>query len=270
MSEQPTVGLQLHPIVPVTHLESALSYFCNVLGFDSQWKYGEPPSYGGVSFGHVGINFRTVEPANLLPYSLRCYVTVKGIDTLWNKHSVNGAQVKGEVTLMPWGMREFLVETPFGVDLTFGEASMGDRKPKRTDLQNVTVMIAKPEPEEFRELMVAIGWGNSSEAKEPERLLSSFYGMIIARDGTKLIGCAGLERVRDSIFLISDVCVLPEYRGNGIGKRLMAGVDTWLEAHKTKGMIVFLFTTSDKVEFYRHFGYRGTESGWHGLYKFVT
>ncbi|MGH2638713.1 MAG: GNAT family N-acetyltransferase, partial [Rhabdochlamydiaceae bacterium] len=179
------------------------------------------------------------------------------------------AKLNGPVLSTPWGTLEYMVETPFGVDLTFAERTMGERKVKRSDLQNVTVMIAMPGAEEFRELLISIGWGNSTEAKEPEKYLNSFYGMVIARDGEKLIGCAGLERVRDSIVLISDVCVLPEYQGNGIGKRIMAGVDTWLEAHKTKDMLVFLFTTSEKVEFYKQFGYRGSESGWHGLYKFV-
>lgn len=270
MNDDSVVGMQIQPILPVSDLEAAIQYFCTVLGFENSWKHGEPPIYGGVTLGSAGVHFQYFADYELPKHAPRCYFSVKGVQKLYKRQLAAGGNLVSEPLETGWRTLEYTVITPYGLDITFAERIMGKRKQVRNDLQNVTVTIGKPEPYEFRDLMCSVGWQNSSEAKEPAKYLGEFYGMVIARDGHQLIGCGVIERVRDSVLLISDVCVRPQYQGNGIGKRILAGVDTWLALYKTPDMIVFLFTTHEKMDLYRQFGYLGPESAYSGMYKFPT
>lgn len=71
---------------------------------------------------------------------------------------------------------------------------------------------------------------------------------LIARDGSQIVGCAGLERYGETALLRS-LAVVPERRRSGLGKRLTAQI---LELAKAAGIreVVLLTTTArDFFEF---------------------
>lgn len=55
---------------------------------------------------------------------------------------------------------------------------------------------------------------------------------LVAKDGNRIVGCAGLKKLEDGICEMKRLYVLDEYKGQGIGKRLVSRI---LEEGAAKG-----------------------------------
>ena len=108
------------PILAVDDLAEALDYYQRVLGFNVEWKWGEPPYLASVCRNHVEVNL-SLSPQSR-PAASKVYFQMTGVDTYYSELTRAGA--KGAVPLgdRPYGMRDFRIVDPSGNELSFGEA----------------------------------------------------------------------------------------------------------------------------------------------------
>ena len=106
------------PVLKVADVAKAMTYYKDVLGFQEEFKAGEPLTYGGVARGkvvfHLSQHDGAIEKGAV-------YVYVKGVDTLHEEFKKKGAQITEGPIDRPYAMREFVVKTPDGHVLTFAE-----------------------------------------------------------------------------------------------------------------------------------------------------
>lgn len=104
------------PIFPVRDLPRSLAYYRDVLGFEVDWVYGEPPDFASVSRGK-GVLFLGVDDAT--PGSWVMFFT-RDVDALHREIAGRGAIVRMAPRDMPWGVREMQVADPDGNIMRFG------------------------------------------------------------------------------------------------------------------------------------------------------
>ena len=86
----------------------------------------------------------------------------------------------------------------------------------------------------------------------PEGVAEHLNGFLVARDGNRVVGCAGLERYHE-LGLLRSVAVSPDHQQGGLGSRLTAAL---LEGAANSGVEeVVLLTTAARDFFARRFGF---------------
>ena len=80
---------------------------------------------------------------------------------------------------------------------------------------------------------------------------------IVLTDDTFPVATCRLYPLGDSSAMIGRVVVLPEYRGRGLGKRVMSEAEGWIrELGFTKAVVE---SRDVALDFYRHLGYEVTD-----------
>jgi amino-acid N-acetyltransferase len=75
---------------------------------------------------------------------------------------------------------------------------------------------------------------------------------LVARDGERLIACGGAE-AHQFAALIRSIAVLPEYRGSGIGRRLVRQL---IDRLASRGLREFYLLTTNAEEYFKKRGFR--------------
>ena len=75
---------------------------------------------------------------------------------------------------------------------------------------------------------------------------------LVARDGERLVACGGAEAYQFAA-LIRSVAVLPEYRGHGIGRRIVRQL---LDRLASRGLREFYLLTTTAEEYFRRRGFK--------------
>lgn len=81
-----------------------------------------------------------------------------------------------------------------------------------------------------------------------------FADFIVAEDTNGIEGAVGLEKY-DSVALLRSAVVAPEYRGSGVGKRLVEQV---LERAEEDGIGELYLLTTTAEKYFPRFGFRAT------------
>jgi catechol 2,3-dioxygenase-like lactoylglutathione lyase family enzyme len=112
------VGVErIVPIIKVSDLDTALNFYCSVLGFDKDFHYRaspDGPDYVGVSLNHLstfsgdGMGLATI------------YLYVDDVDGLYARFCARGLPKDREPINQAWGQREVYVQDPDGNTLRFG------------------------------------------------------------------------------------------------------------------------------------------------------
>lgn len=108
------------PILSVTHLEDALKYYEQVLGFQIGWEWGDPPHRASVCRDHVEVNLSQSSEAN--PRISKVYFQMSGVDAFYRRIEGAGAKISVPLGDRAYGMRDFRIVDPSGNELSFGEA----------------------------------------------------------------------------------------------------------------------------------------------------
>ena len=74
-------------------------------------------------------------------------------------------------------------------------------------------------PEEYMQLRAAVGW-MQFPLEQAKACVEKAYVMLCVRDGEEPVGLVRLLWDGGYIAFLSDVIVIPEYQGQGIGRRL--------------------------------------------------
>ena len=87
--------------------------------------------------------------------------------------------------------------------------------------------------------------------------------LLSARMGGKTVGMARVVGDRGYVMLIVDVIVLPEYRGRGIGTKLMEELMRRIEGliRDGEGAMVQLMSAKGRENFYKRFGFTERPDG---------
>lgn len=116
-------------------LQRTLTYYRDMLGFATDFCYGNPPHFAGMSRdGHM-IYLRHVEP--ITPWRadkyeselLDAYLHVDDVKTLYAEMQGKGVAMERKLCLMPWRQIEFVVRDCDGRLLCFGQGAAGKAAP---------------------------------------------------------------------------------------------------------------------------------------------
>ena len=112
------------PILDVRHIEEAISFYVDRLGFDVDFRYEkDPENYAGVRRGDVRLHMHRQEEEHLhngAAGRVRFRVPVDDPDALYSEFKVMGVFDDDiEVRDTEWGTREFGFKDPDGNSLVF-------------------------------------------------------------------------------------------------------------------------------------------------------
>ena len=110
-----------------TKLEETFKWYKDKLGFETDFIYGEPPSYGGMVRDGQRIFFRhqdAVRPFEADKYEaeyLDAMIEVQNIDELYKEMKERGADMAQDLSKTEWGAMAFTVRDCDGRLLCFAE-----------------------------------------------------------------------------------------------------------------------------------------------------
>lgn len=246
-------------IFAVSDVLAAVRFYRDILGFDGQWLWGDPPTFAGVRWGSVHVMFcQQPDLAAKVEGHLHFFMC-DDVEAVHQRHLEKQAPIISAIENKPWGLREYTIRDPNGYHLRFAGPQKYERPAAAaaTIPDFIRIVERLPSVEESLLLHNALHWNREAEALHVA-LNNSLYGAVAldARD-------AGRERVVGSIrvigdgakfFYIQDVMVLPEYQNQRIGSAMMEATMRWLKGSAPPGASVGLFT--GKPGFYERYGFQ--------------
>lgn len=111
---------------------------------------------------------------------------------------------------------------------------------------------------QLMELYKYAWWTKERKAEDVKKMLENTGLILTVWDGKKLIGFTRV--LTDFVYraTIWDVIIHPDYRGKGIGKKIMKRI---LAHKKLKSVENFWLYTKDKQEFYSYLGFKLNTDG---------
>ena len=101
----------------------SVEYYRDVLGFRTEFTYGEPTFYAGVERDSVIIHLQAASQTKRLPGHGSVNIFVTDVDAIYEELKSGGARTLNEPKDYPYGMRDFNVNDLDGNDLCFGMES---------------------------------------------------------------------------------------------------------------------------------------------------
>jgi GNAT superfamily N-acetyltransferase/uncharacterized glyoxalase superfamily protein PhnB len=254
--DQPTL-MHAEPVLAVTNVTETVRYWNEVLGFHSQWTWGNPPNHGGVSWHGVFVQFSLNPELAIKSAGQSLWIRVRELASLYAFHQKNGANIISTLQNKPWGMAEYALRDMNGYVLTFSAPS-SDRTVKSEALPDTIRIISRPPtPAEYLRLIAAVGWGEFTSTERVESLLSPVIYAVVAEDTAKheVVGCAFLIGDGVSLYYVKDVMVHPEWQNKKVGTALMKALTIWLDANAPENALVTLISGDNLAPFYQQFGF---------------
>ena len=121
-----------------------------------------------------------------------------------------------------------------------------------------------PSAQEYCAMRIKAGLSPKSLEAAHIGLPNTLYGVSIRKD-TVLIAMGRVVGDGACNFEIVDVAVDKEYQGQGLGRKVMEHIDTYLSSVALEGSYVSMI--ADEPEFYKMLGYRLVSPSSHGMTK---
>jgi GNAT superfamily N-acetyltransferase len=253
------------PIFPVADVVATVGYYRDVLGFREGWTWGKPPDFGGVRWGKIGVMFALRSSPSARGSGQWHSFFVEGIDSLHEMHGRNGAVIFSPLEAKPWGLREYTVRDLNGHFLRFGQRG-SDRKATagREPAEDVEIVERLPTPEEYLDLLRAVGWARGDQAggdpfESAARALAGARFGVVAVHGGNAVGTGMVLGDGTTFAYLKDIMVRPDWQSRGLGTRIVDALFAMLCRSEHDGMLVTLFTSQHLAEFYERFGFSGPE-----------
>lgn len=109
-----------------TDFGRAIAFYCDKLGFDVAYTYGEPPFWGELVRDGALLNLRHVDESPWVAgvrddeQLLSAYVLVADAKALFLECQAKGVDFHTRLERKPWDMNEFVVRDPDGNLILFG------------------------------------------------------------------------------------------------------------------------------------------------------
>ncbi|HEX6925060.1 MAG TPA: VOC family protein [Longimicrobiaceae bacterium] len=143
MSNPPPTPVQsdrLHPVLTVPEIRAAIDYYTSVLGFEEEFTWGEPPTFGGVRLDEIVLFFQLGVPQ---PAGLAVAIVVDDADGLHAMQASRGARIIEPPGDRDYGIRDYLVEDLNGYRLSFGHSIYHVGDPVEIERVDVPVRLEK-------------------------------------------------------------------------------------------------------------------------------
>jgi uncharacterized glyoxalase superfamily protein PhnB len=251
-------------VFAVSDVRETIAFYRNVLGFESEWLWGDPPVHGGVAWNKVQVMFHKSPELAAKIAGHGHYFFVDDVQSLYERHKSAGAPIANEIANQPWGVREYCVRDINGYYLTFAGALTYDRPKTATDSLPPHIRLEKRIAtfDEYSNLRRSVGWSVEPDWM-PTVLQRTMFG-IVAID-TRDNQTVGMLRVCGDgrYYTIWDVIVATPYQGQKIGSAIMEMAMAELRKIGPKGAFVGLFTP--RPAFYERFGFAADVGGMHTM-----
>jgi catechol 2,3-dioxygenase-like lactoylglutathione lyase family enzyme len=122
MSQRTVDTIRFESVSPVFHVSdvaTALAFYCDGLGFNVAWKWGQPATHASVCRGRVSISLAL---DSRKAGTGDAYIEIGGIDDYHEELATRGLPL-GDLADRPYGMRDFAVIDPNGNRIVFGQAT---------------------------------------------------------------------------------------------------------------------------------------------------
>jgi GNAT superfamily N-acetyltransferase/catechol 2,3-dioxygenase-like lactoylglutathione lyase family enzyme len=252
----------------VADVRAAVRFYRDKLGFTGEWLWDEPPTFGGVSWGKVGVMF-CLQPdlaAHIEGHQHSFFVN--NIDQIHDRHQANAVQIISPLEAKPWGLREYTVRDPNGYRLRFGEpiTTHASSAPAKQIPEHVRLVERLPTIPEYETLVLAVGWLKYTNLDVTATALKNTLYSVVAFEGERAVGMARVVGDGATGFYVQDVMVLPDRQRQGIGTALMEAVMGYFRRAAPRQSSLSLFTGRMLAGFYERHGFEGPDTSLYGMY----
>jgi len=109
------------PVVRVSNLDEAVDFFQKI-GFQCNFKWGEPPHYAVMTLTHNDTyTMHLYQKADVAPDGVGLYVITDDVDEIYESAQSLGLTILHELADQPYGMRDFSVEGPDKIQVAVGK-----------------------------------------------------------------------------------------------------------------------------------------------------
>lgn len=124
--------------------------------------------------------------------------------------------------------------------------------------------------DEFLEMVEAVGWNTYSKEQIEKALKNTMY-MVKATVNGKLAGIGRVVGDYSIVCMLSDVCVKPEFQGNGIGLKIVTELKKLIETNVKTGekIQIELTPTAGNESFYQKAGFKYNPEKITGMYLWI-
>src|SRR5438309_5750632 len=91
-------------IFAVADVRETVRFYRDTLGFESEWFWEDPPTFGGVRWGAVQVMFCRQPDMQGKTEGLMHMFRVPDIRAIYDKHKAAGAPIIRDLENKPWGM----------------------------------------------------------------------------------------------------------------------------------------------------------------------
>lgn len=137
---------------------------------------------------------------------------------------------------------------------------------KKMGNEHVLLVERAPTPDEYRALRADAGWSELSVDEMVLGLDGALYSVCL-ETGNEIVGCARVVGDGGMYFYVQDVIVRTEWRGRGLGARLMEAVMSYLAGACGQHAFVGLMAARGVGGFYRRYGFRERPVDGPGMYR---
>ena len=262
--------LAAEPILSVPDVPAAIAWWTTNLGAAGGWEWRQGPDHpvghGGARLGRAAVQF-SLDPGPVggtAVFFTTGFTSADALDAYAATVSRKLGGLRREPADCPWGLREFQVDDPQGRLLRFAGPTSRPASPGGPAIEFV-VLGRKPTPGEWAEITKGVGWHDNPFGRAAELLDGTRHG-VVAVVGDRAVGCVLVvsEGVNSAYF--SDVAVLPEFQGRGVGDAMMRAALAWCGENLEPTATLALSTGRGTAPFYERLGFRGgDEDGGYGM-----
>ena len=116
------------------------------------------------------------------------------------------------------------------------------------------LIAGTPGVEDYRRLRKVAGLSEKTQAAAEAGLPNTWYAVTIQHVG-RTIGMGRIIGDGGTAFQIVDIAVEPEHQGKGLGKRIMAALVDYINAHAPDSAYISLIADGDARHLYAKFGF---------------
>jgi len=236
-------------ILAVSDVPETVQFYKDVLGFPSGWFWGEPPTFGAVTWGKVTIMLSCDPVLAAKIEGHGHWLDVDDVDALYAGQLERGAEIVSPIEDKPWGRREYTIRDVNGYHLRFAGHPSHESKGTGQFPPGVEILCRMPTHKEFSRVA---GIAFDRQGTQTEALERTWKAVVATDSAGEAIGVLRIMYDAPGWFSVWDVAVLPEWQGRRIGTAMVkAALD--LVRDESPGAFVYLFTF--KSEFYERMGF---------------
>lgn len=133
-------------------------------------------------------------------------------------------------------------------------------------MNNISIQNRKIKVREFQLMRNSTGWDPIEDNVVEKALENDLFSTCIY-DDELLIGMGRVIGDGAIYFYIQDVIVLPQYKGEGIGRMIMENIEKFIAQSAHKNSFIGLMAAEGVHEFYKNYGYKVRPDNAPGMFK---